>query len=93
MWVGVLRTLTTVGYGDRSAHTDAEKLWVCCVELSGTLIFGVMAGTLTSIISEANELSLRRDRELEDIQALLYIYPNFCLLEHCNICYFPTPNG
>jgi hypothetical protein len=52
-----------------------------------------MAGTLTSIISEANELSLRRDRELEDIQALLYIYPNFCLLEHCNICYFPTPNG
>jgi hypothetical protein len=66
------RTLTTVGYGDRSAHTDAEKIWVCCVELSGTLIFGVMAGTLTSIISEANELSLRRDRELEDIQTLLY---------------------
>lgn len=69
----VNRTLTTVGYGDRSAHTDAEKLWVCCIELSGTLIFGVMAGTLTSIISEANDLSLRRDRELEDLQALLYI--------------------
>ena len=22
---------------------DAEKFWVCCIELSGTLIFGVMA--------------------------------------------------
>jgi hypothetical protein len=25
------------------AEQDAEKFWVCCIELSGTLIFGVMA--------------------------------------------------
>lgn len=59
-----ITTPTTVGCGDRSPHTDAEKMWVCVVELCRTFIFGVMAGTLTSIISEANELSARRDREL-----------------------------
>ena len=65
-----ITTPTTVGCGDRSPHTDAEKMWVCVVELCRTFIFGVMAGTLTSIISEANELSARRDRELDELQCV-----------------------
>eukprot|EP01043_Picozoa_sp_COSAG02_P025711 COSAG02_NODE_1454_length_12536_cov_347.064163_5_plen_890_part_00 len=64
-------TLTTVGYGDRSPHTDTEKWVVCAVEILGTIMFGLMAGTLTSVIAEANELQAQRDRELNELKTFL----------------------
>jgi CRP-like cAMP-binding protein len=62
-----------VGYGDRSPHTDLEKWVVCLLEILGTFSFGLMAGTLTSIIAEANELQAKRDRELHELKTFLDI--------------------
>lgn len=66
-------TLTTVGYGDRSPHTDTEKWVVCMIEIAGTFSFGLMAGTLTTIIAEATELQAKRDRELHELKTFLEI--------------------
>lgn len=47
-----ITTLTTVGYGDRTPETDSEKLFSVFTELAGGMIFGILAGTLSSMIAE-----------------------------------------
>ena len=42
-------TLTTVGYGDRVPFTDAEKVMSILCELAGSVIFGIIAGSLSAI--------------------------------------------
>jgi hypothetical protein len=49
-----ITTLTTVGYGDRTAYTDREKVFSIVTELAGGIIFGMLAGTLSSMVTEDN---------------------------------------
>ena len=42
-------TLTTVGYGDRVPHTDGEKVLSIFCELIGSVIFGIIAGSLGAL--------------------------------------------
>lgn len=47
-----ITTLTTVGYGDISAVTNSEKVMSVFAELLGGMIFGMLVGTLSSIITQ-----------------------------------------
>jgi CRP-like cAMP-binding protein len=62
-------TLTTVGYGDRVPNTDNEKLLSIFCELAGSVIFGIIAGSL-SALAMAESLSVReikiRRKQLEE---------------------------
>ena len=60
-------TLTTVGYGDRVPHTDAEKIMSILCELAGSVIFGIIAGSLSAI---AMSESMTR-REIKNRSAML----------------------
>jgi Ca2+-binding EF-hand superfamily protein/CRP-like cAMP-binding protein len=42
-------TLTTVGYGDKTPFTNAEKIFAILCELAGCIIFGIIAGSLSSV--------------------------------------------
>ena len=42
-------TLSTVGYGDRLPFTNAEKLFSILAEMAGSIIFGIVCGSLSSI--------------------------------------------
>eukprot|EP01052_Picozoa_sp_SAG31_P012606 SAG31_NODE_741_length_12429_cov_13.571127_10_plen_316_part_00 len=44
-----LTTITTVGYGDRTPHTDVEKVLSIMFELCGAAIFGVISGSLGTL--------------------------------------------
>jgi hypothetical protein len=43
-----LMTISTVGYGDYTAQTNAEKLWCMVTMLVGSLIFAAITGTLSA---------------------------------------------
>jgi Trk-type K+ transport system membrane component len=44
-------TITTVGYGDISAHTTTEKLLAICLMIIGAGGFSFAAGSLSSLMS------------------------------------------
>jgi potassium voltage-gated channel Eag-related subfamily H protein 1 len=52
-------TLTTVGYGDIAASTNAEKMYAVFAELIGTIVFGFLVGTVGQIIGSATILESR----------------------------------
>jgi glutamate mutase epsilon subunit len=43
-------TITTVGYGDISGHTDSERIFCIIIMVAGVISFSLASGTLTSII-------------------------------------------
>ncbi len=43
-----LMTISTVGYGDYTAQTNAEKLWCMFAMLAGSLIFAAITGNLSA---------------------------------------------
>lgn len=62
-------TLTTVGFGDRVPVTDTEKLLSILCELAGSVIFGIIAGSLSALaMSESlslHEIKIKR-KQLEE---------------------------
>lgn len=63
-----ITTLTTVGYGDRTPSTDPEKVFSIVTELAGGMIFGILAGTLSSMLTEANAAAAEVESELDSIK-------------------------
>jgi Ca2+-binding EF-hand superfamily protein len=49
-----ITTLTTVGYGDRCPVTDVEKVFSIVTEVAGGITFGILAGTLSAMVTESN---------------------------------------
>ena len=45
----MLRLRDSVGYGDRTPFTNAEKVFAITCELAGCIIFGIIAGSLSSV--------------------------------------------
>lgn len=48
-------TLTTVGYGDISAHTTSERLFSLIMILIGALVFGLIVGKMSELAQSMNE--------------------------------------
>ncbi len=51
--------ISTIGYGDITPQQPAETAIALCVELLGVLIFGVLLGSITELLSRASRLSRR----------------------------------
>lgn len=43
-------TITTIGYGDISAHNYVEKIFCICIEITGAMGFSYATSILASII-------------------------------------------
>ena len=66
-----ITTLTTVGYGDKLPVTDREKLYSITTELAGGMIFGMLAGTLSSMLTEAGAAAAEVENELDQIKGFM----------------------
>ena len=60
-----ITTLTTVGYGDRTPHTDLEKIISIISELAGGITFGILAGTLSAMLTESNASTQRAEEQID----------------------------
>ena len=47
----VVTTMTTVGYGDYSAHTLIEQIYVVFLMMAGVFVFSIVTGSLASILA------------------------------------------
>jgi hypothetical protein len=45
-----VQTITTVGYGDTSIVSKAERIFVMFIMLFGVVSFSILSGSLTSIL-------------------------------------------
>ena len=45
-------TLSTVGFGDKTPHSDYERLIICAILLLGVSLFGYIMDVLVQIIDE-----------------------------------------
>ncbi|XP_033119254.1 potassium voltage-gated channel unc-103-like [Anneissia japonica] len=59
-----LTTLTTVGFGNVSANTEAEKLFSICIMLLGSLMFACVFGNMTAIIERLYEGMARYHQQM-----------------------------
>ena len=66
-----ITTLTTVGYGDKLPVTDSEKLYSIATELAGGMIFGILAGTLSAMLTEAGAAAAEVENELDQIKGFM----------------------
>ena len=66
-----MTTLTTVGYGDRGPSTDLEKVTAILTELAGGIIFGILAGTLSTMLMQSSAAEQRNDVKMEELREFL----------------------
>jgi hypothetical protein len=52
-WAGM--TLTTIGYGDITPETQAQRVFVTCVMLVGVFLYGYIIGAVSALLSSAGE--------------------------------------
>ena len=45
-----LTTVVTIGFGDVTPSTDAERAVMLFVELTGVVFFGILLGSVTSLL-------------------------------------------
>ena len=64
-------TLTTVGYGDRGPTTDLEKVTAILTELAGGIIFGILAGTLSTMLMQSSAAEQRSETKMEELREFL----------------------
>lgn len=64
-------TLTTVGYGDRTPNTDFEKVAAILTELAGGIIFGILAGTLSTMLMQSSASEQRSEVKMEELREFL----------------------
>lgn len=60
-----ITTMTTVGYGDVTAATPAEVLFVTISMLLGVTVFGYVVGSMASLVGRLNQIKERHNDKLE----------------------------
>jgi hypothetical protein len=58
-------TLTTVGFGDRTPFTNSEKVFSIFTELAGSIIFGIIAGSMGALAmsTKMSDREMKYERE------------------------------
>ena len=66
-----ITTLSTVGFGDITPNTDAEMVYACFAELLGSMIFGIMIGSLSTMLMSGKALEEKIDNQLAELQEFM----------------------
>jgi CRP-like cAMP-binding protein len=66
-----ITTLTTVGYGDISANTEAEMMFSIVAELMGCVIFSVVMGTIGVLVSKGEVLKGVHETEMTALKEFM----------------------
>lgn len=66
-----LATLTTVGYGDVSAHTNGERVFALLLMLVGAVVFAIVVGRMSALAQSMNRGSLLQQRVADDVQEMM----------------------
>ena len=66
-----LTTMSTIGYGDIKAIGNAEKFYSMVIMLVGSVIFGVVVGGMTQLISQLDAVTNRAQERMDVIKATL----------------------
>ena len=66
-------TLTTVGYGDINAQNNEEMVISCIAELVGGILFGILVGTLASLITEGRMADQFFKQRMESLREFLRV--------------------
>ena len=61
----IVTTITTVGYGDRTAQTTVELIFCCVLMIIGVVAYTMLISQLTSIISANNKKQARLKDKLD----------------------------
>ena len=61
-------TMTTVGYGDIVAGSDAELLYSSVAMLVGVTVFGYIVGSVVSLVARMSETTQRQKERLEEVK-------------------------
>jgi len=67
----VMTVFTTVGFGDMSASTEAEMLFLCFMMVAGSIYFGLLVGDCMTVLSMHNEIETHRDIQAATINTLV----------------------
>jgi hypothetical protein len=51
-----MTTLTTVGYGDVGGTNSAERMYVCCLQIFGTVVFATIMNQLSMVLDNLTHL-------------------------------------
>lgn len=62
-----METMTTVGYGDVVAVTDAEHAYVVCAMLVGGAFFSYVVGNFVSVVAELSQVERQADRTMDTL--------------------------
>lgn len=64
-------TLTTVGYGDRVPSTNVEKVISILCELAGSVTFGIIAGSLSTIAMSESMTRVEVKQKINQLEELM----------------------
>ena len=69
-----ITTITTVGYGDISATSTAERIFACFIMIIGVIAFSFSTGSLSSIISNVDSRQAAYRQRLDVLKELRVTY-------------------
>lgn len=64
-------TLTTVGYGDVSAHTDRERVFALFVIMAGAVVFAMIVGQMSTLAQDMNAAQRAHVKKMAQVDAFL----------------------
>ncbi|XP_046852786.1 potassium voltage-gated channel subfamily H member 6-like isoform X1 [Xenia sp. Carnegie-2017] len=67
-------SLTSVGFGNVAANTNAEKAFAICVMLVGALMFATIFGNLTAIIQRLYLTTSKYHKDLSTVREFIHFY-------------------
>lgn len=67
----VVTTLTTVGYGDVTAASNTERLYVMMMMLVGVGVYGYVIGNVASMLTKVDPARAHHEENLEKLEAFM----------------------
>ncbi|ESN93850.1 hypothetical protein HELRODRAFT_157793 [Helobdella robusta] len=69
-----LSSMTTIGFGNISASTDAEKIFACTMMIFGSLLYATIFGNVATIIQQMNSTSGRYHEMLKNVNEFMALH-------------------
>lgn len=70
----VITTLTTIGYGDITPITNGAKLFTMVIMITGVVLYGVVIGNVTKMITEAARYKEQANEKFSELQLFMKHY-------------------